>query len=337
MLDDMKCYRQINSRDRRKIARLKSYKLSISEIARRTGFNKSTISRELRRNGCLQKVTGEKSYWMYTGRYSDVSARFRRAQSIKRERVIQSTREWIIEKIKKDWSPQQIAGHLSLHGPERVSHEYIYKLIIKDKRRGGKLYKKLKRFGRRKKRTGERNYNKVVIPHRVPIEDRPRCVELRARLGDLEGDFIVGKDNKSYILTLVDRKSRQIVLEKLTNRKKILVESAILKAFKRFPKVHTLTLDNAREFSCHLSITKKTGVRVYFANPYASYERGSIENANGILRYYYPKRTDFRAIKETSLRRLEKDLNCRPRKVLEYLTSMEVIKKCIKKPFTPYK
>lgn len=314
-------YRQITVQDRRKIAKLKSYKLSISEIARRTGFNKSTISRELKRNGFLDN-SGK--FWSYIARYANNSASNSRKRSVQRKRVSFAIDEWIVQKLLEDWTPEHIAGRSSFECSQKISHEYVYKLILRDKKKGGRLYRRLKRFGKRRQRFGSRDYTATFIPERRSIADRPKIANDRKRMGDLEGDLIVGYKQSGYILTVLDRKTRLVALELLPTRKKNVVARAFLKAFKRMPDVKTLTLDNAREFSCHLELKKKVGVQVFFADPYCSYQRGSVENINGWIRHYFPKKYDFKQLLPKDLRRVEKKLNTRPRKVLRYLTPEEL-------------
>jgi transposase, IS30 family len=341
----MKNYRHISERDRKKIAKLKSYKLSASEIARRTGFNKSTISRELRRNGGdivkvdhsasllyfyaheqFDYIPKGKDYRFYTRRSAHRIAKNRRSEASRRAKVNLTTQKWITNCLRLGWSPQQIAGRSKIEGSQSISHEYVYRFIIKNRKNGGRLYRLLKRFGKRKQRLGKRVYQEI-IPYRVSISERPRIVENRQRLGDLEGDLIVGGHHKSHILTVVDRRSRLLVAELVRSRKKKIIEEAFLKALRRMPHALTLTLDNAREFSCHTEITKKTGVKVYFADPYSSHQRGTNENTNGLIRYYFPKRLDFRRIKPENIRKVEEKINSRPRKVLNYLTAYEASRK----------
>lgn len=342
----MKSYRQINAKDRRKIARLKSYKLSVSEIARRTGFNKSTISRELKRNGAefkedvhfwaslysdlgmaadaerLWKRPRINKFWSYSGRSADIAARWRRKSVDRSKRVPLATQKWIRKCLVTGWSPQQIAGSSKQQNGHSVSHEYIYNFVLKDKRAGGKLYRLLKRFGKRKQRLGTRTYS-PKIPNRKSIEKRPKIVMQRKRVGDLEGDLIVGRHQSGYILSVVDRKTRLLALELLKTRKMAEVENGFLKAMAKMPEARTLTLDNAREFCCHENLTAKTGVKIYFADPYSSYQRGSVENANGLVRYYFPKKFDFSKITARKLQLVENKLNSRPRKVLGYLTAKQ--------------
>lgn len=345
-------YRHLEHKDRKRISRLKSYGYSYAKIGRLTGFNKSTISRELKRNGAIinrdmkfykkmyldmklyeeyERIRHEPDYELflkYECRRADELAKYRRQRAgTSRTRIKRVTVEWIIEKLKIGWTPQQISGRSKSRGPQDVSHEYIYRLIIRDKRNGGKLYRLLKRFGKRKRRISERSYTKEIIPGRIGIENRPSVVKKRKRLGDLEGDLIVGGCQKSYLLTVVDRCSRQVVIEPLMKRDRKSVETAFIKAIHRLPSAKTLTLDNAREFSCHVEISKQLGIKVYFCNPYSSYERGTIENTNGIIRRTFPKKTDFRKIPRKKVAALEKTLNTTPRKILNYLTAEEVVSK----------
>ena len=263
------------------------------------------------------------NYWSYSRNSADIHARWRRREASQRPRIQPKTQEWIREKLEMGWSPQQIAGRSLIDGPQRVSHEYIYRLVIRDKKAGGGLYRRLRRFGKRKQRLGKRTYSGPGITDRVSINQRPKAVKRRSRLGDLEGDLIVGKHQKGHILSVVDRKSRLLALEPLKTRKAPEVKAAFLAAIKRMPKAHTLTLDNAKEFSCHKDLTKRLGIKVYFADPYCSYQRGSIENANGLVRKYFPKKTDFSTINHAEIRKVERLINSRPRKVLGYLTAFE--------------
>lgn len=347
----MRIYRQLEEKDRKKLAKLKSYKISISEIARRMGFNKSTISRELKRNGIVEVTNHKECIKMYAAMgchdlveffksrppiirrfsYQRQTAQWRanrrRRESSQRSRVKEQTQSWIKQKLYQGWSPQQIAGRSSKEAPQKVSHEYVYQFIIKDKKQGGGLYRLLKRFGKRKQRLAKRSYKKEIIPGRVSISQRPQFIEKRERLGDLEGDLIVGRKQSGYIITLVDRSSRLLACELIKTKKMSEVEKGILSALSRMHEPKTLTLDNAREFSCHKSITQKTGVQIYFADPYSSYQRGTNENTNGLLRYYFPKKTNFSLISKKKLKSVENLINNRPRKILNYLTPKELAHK----------
>lgn len=351
MNEVMKHYRHLKKRDRTRIARMKGWGYSLSKIALKTGFNKSTISREFRRNGdivdrdvkYLKKLyldlglkeeydrikdkPDHERYLKYETKWADRKAKARTVKSTKRCKIPNEVRSWIKLQLRAGLTPEQAAGRSKRKFKRGISHESVYRIIAQDKKDGGTLYKKLPRFRKRKQRVGSRDYSNTTIPGRVGIEFRPQTVKKRKRLGDLEGDLIVGKAHKSYLLTIVDRRSRQVAIQYLKSRDKKSVKNGFLSALKKMPAALTLTLDNAREFSCHEEITARTGIQIYFANPYASHERGSIENTNGIIRRTFPKKTDFRRVKRAKIENLEKRINSTPRKILGYLTAKEFVSK----------
>jgi IS30 family transposase len=361
-------FKQLTDRDRVLISYLKNRKLSISEIARRVGKSKSTISRELRRNADV--LTAEtRLFWLKVRNLwsdEDLEAYLAQSSASERERLLRpaaywrawdaqarcnqrrweanqkrrrkrpETRRWVLQKLKLRWSPQQIAGRSKIDGPEPVSHEYVYNLLYRDKKRGGRLYRLLKRFRKRKQRFGARQYPVgPVIPNRVGIEKRPAVVDERSRLGDCEGDLIVGYRSSGYILSLIDRKSKFLALRKIKTKRKHTVRKQLELALRRLGGAHTLTLDNGSEFCAHQELTRATKVRVFFAHPYCSSERGSIENANGLVRYFLPKQTSFSSLTQTRLNELQDLINHRPRKCLGYLTPAEVHTKSLPNPPKP--
>ena len=208
----------------------------------------------------------------------------------------------------------------------RVSHETIYRWIYLDAEGGGTLYNHLRR--RRKKRRRQKRYGsgRRFIPDRVSITERPGMVDSRERFGDWEGDTIEGKKSTGYIATHVERKSRYLMASKLVNKKAESLTMQSTKLFWCIPKKmrQTLTVDNGKEFSHFKEIEDKTDLTVYFADPYAAWQRGTNENTNGLLRQYVPKGTDFRKITEEDLAFAVKKLNHRPRKCLNYRSPHEV-------------
>jgi IS30 family transposase len=183
----------------------------------------------------------------------------------------------------------------------------------------------LKRFRKRKQRLGARKYPVGPrIPNRRGIELRPKVVESRARLGDLEGDLIQGYCHSGYILSVIDRKSRYLILRKLKTKRKTHVRVQLERALRQLGSAKTLTLDNGNEFCDHEALTRATGVPVYFARPYRSIERASNENANGLVRYFLPKKTCFKTLTQARLNEIQALLNRRPRDCLSYLTPEEV-------------
>ena len=346
-------YKQLTARDRLLIAKLRAKKINQSEIARRIGKDKSTVSRELQRNATTEtpqdrffylrvselwteeqlddyvatqpaEARETKRVWTYSIAQQNAEQRAWKA-SQKRRRKKPETRKWTIERLRIGWSPEQIAGRSKAEAPERVSHEFVYSLVRRDKKRGGRLYRLLKRFGRRKQRFGARDYGTALAANgRVSIEDRPAIVDKRTRLGDYEADLIVGHQQSGYILSVVDRTSRATVLRRLTSKRMDEVRIQLQAAFETLGVPHTLTVDNGTEFYGHRELAAATGIRIFFTHPYSSIERGSVENLNGLVRYYLPKRSSFAQLTQERLDEIAALLNERPRRCLDYLTPNEV-------------
>lgn len=276
-----------------------------SEVAKEIGVHKSTISRELKRN------RGGRGY------------RPKQAQRFAMERQKKSKsrikpEDWkLVEAlIGKEWSPEQISNFFRDNQIMHISHEWIYQYIYKDKRDGGNLWKHLRCRKKRRKRYG--SYEKRgQIPNRKWIDARPQLVEDRSRLGDWEADTIIGKGKKGAIVTLVDRKSRYLRMGVVARRTKEAVKEMMISLLEDLP-VHTITCDNGREFTDHEGIAKELGTEVYFAHPYASWERGTNENTNGLIRQYIPKSTEFTEITNEDIQFVENRLNTRPRKCLSF-------------------
>jgi len=349
----MRIFSQITKKERTKISYLRSAGFSISEIARRIGKHKSSVSRELKRNADV--ITSDDIIFWYATRngidpfqfnelvfqsgeipeneynWTALSAQrkceFRRMFSNKvRKEKSRETIYWIKKKIKNGWSPEQIAGRSKIDGPEAVSHEYVYRLIKQDRKCGGQLFKYLKRFRKRKQRLSVRTYGKIGIKDRVGIEERPRVVEKRTRDGDLEADLIQGYKSRGHILTVLDRKSRYVVLEKLPSKHASVVSAALIRAIKQFGSCKTITVDNGREFAGHKQVSQKMEISFYFGRPYMSNDRGSVENMNGLIRFYLPKKTSFVEISNRNIKLIQKKLNERPKKCLNFLTPKEVFR-----------
>lgn len=316
-------YTHLTANDRYVIYHLIVFGLSYREIGRRLGKHHTTIGREVKRN------------WKYPGRYWHVAAQ-KEAESkkcIARHTRKQSHRKLynhVIHRIQNDWSPETIAGRLVLEYPDdermRLSPECIYQWIFKDAKQGGYLYQHLRRH--HKKRRKQSSYGSVrgLIPGRVSIAERPAIVEDRSRIGDWEGDTVEGGKGSEHIATHVDRKSRYLIASKLANKKADLMSTGTIKAFRKIPKTYrkTLTLDNGKEFARFKEIEIKTGLEIYFADPYSPWQRGTNENTNGLLRQYLPKGSDLRLISDQQLALIVKRLNNRPRKCLNYQTPHEV-------------
>jgi len=226
--------------------------------------------------------------------------------------------------LNEQWSPEQISGWLKLEHNTSISHTWIYQYIDKDKRDGGELFNHM-RHGQYSK--GHREYH-GKIPDRTSIEARPELVNQRSRIGDCEIDLIVGVKNQGAILSIIERVSRHCFLQKLENKKTETVVAAVIDGLKQLDcPVFTVTSDNGTEFTNHKTISEALDLKYYFAHPYASYERGSIENLNGLVRQYIPKGTDFSEIEGLGVKHIQDKLNSRPRKVLNYLTPNQYLVK----------
>ncbi|MDD9806573.1 MAG: IS30 family transposase [Gammaproteobacteria bacterium] len=226
--------------------------------------------------------------------------------------------------LRDDWSPEQISLWLAKEGFFRVSHEWVYHHIYHDQSLGGDLHLHLRYRKQRRKRYGSYS-RRGQLPGRVFIDERPAIVERRCRLGDWELDTIIGKDHKGALVSLCERKSRLTMIDKVSRKSADAVSKATVRLLRSLPcRVHTLTSDNGREFAGHRSIARALGAKFYFAHPYASWERESNENSNGLIRQYFPKRTDFSTLTRRDLRAVMDKLNNRPRKCLGMKTPNQV-------------
>jgi len=285
-----------------------------SEIAAIMGCHKSTISRELRRN------RGERGYYP---NQADLLAQ-RRQRHSHGPRIPAQTWQQIELLLRQQWSPEQITGRLKLERQRSVSHERIYLYIYADKRRGGSLHRHLRSQKKQRKRYGG-YIRRGQIPNRTSIEQRPQIVASKRRFGDWEADTIIGARHQGGILSLVERKSKLTRLHKLQSKRAGEVkDTSVALLAPLADRVHTITVDNGKEFCQHEQITAALQAAIYFAHPYASWERGLNENTNGLVRQYFPKKHDFARITNAQVERVEDLLNDRPRKTLGYRTPNEV-------------
>ena len=307
-------YTQLTEGTRYQISALLRAGHNRTQIAMIVGCHKSTISRELTRN------RGRKSYW---AKLAHSRAQRRRRQS-HQPRIAPKTWQTVARLLAEDWSPQQVTERLRLERQPSVSPERIYLYIYADKRRGGTLHHHLR--SQKKQRRRNRGYQKRgQIPNRVSIEKRPAIVDRKRRIGDWEADTIVGAQRKSVLFSITERKSRWQQLCKLTNKSAAELRAqsiALLAPFKN--RIFTITVDNGKEFCEHEAIASALQARIYFAHPYASWERGLNENSNGLVRQYFPKGCDLASLTELEVQRVVDLLNNRPRKSLGYRTPHEI-------------
>lgn len=315
-------YHQLTSEERYLIALLRQRHETVSEIARQTGRSRSTIYREVKRNG------------RNNGSYQSKEAQSKSVHRRKRARRVRqfSSQEFglVVSKLKLFWSPEQIAGHLKLEGLLEISHETIYRYIQEDKLQGGSLYKLL-RHSRKKGRKRRLSIdNRGRLKGKRHISERSPEIENRSEFGHWEADTIVGSETKVCFMTLVERKSGYTIVERLENRSMKELNRAFLRVFRRSPEwFKTVTADNGTEFHGYKTLEHKTSARFYFATAYHSWERGTNENTNGLIRQYAPKRTNLAKFSRQSCKTISTNLNRRPRKRLGYLSPEQVFFKAM--------
>jgi len=310
-------YRQITSEERYTIAALRREGFKPAEIARRLGRHRSTISREVQRN---------RSRWDGSYRPSKAIERTngRRSRSRRNQHFTKADFALVEKKLKEDWSPEQISGHLRLHGELLISHETIYIHVWRDKEAGGHLYRHLRCSPKLRRKRHNSYDSRGRLAGKRHISERPHHVEKRASVGHWEIDTVVGKGAPDCVTTLVERKTGYALIGKLADRSMLGTSQRAKTLIRRAPdQCKTITADNGTEFHDYESIERATGVKFYFATPYHSWERGSNENFNGLLRQYLPKRTSQAGITQRDCDRIAKKLNTRPRKRLGYRTPEE--------------
>lgn len=320
-------YTHLTEEERYHIDELLREGFSQKAIAEQLNRSPSTISRELQRN------QGERGWRPRQACHKAIERlRFRGASNV--NRVDESAWCYALDKLTNEqWSPEQITGRLKLEKRDSISHESIYRRVLADKQSGGNLYTHLRCKKKRRKRYGTKTAGRGCIPNRVDIDKRPAIVDTRKRVGDWEGDTIIGcHKGGAVIATMVERKSRFTVITKSKDKTTSSVIGSIIDDMKELePIMKTVTFDNGKEFSDHEEITSQLGSKVFFAKPYASWERGLNENTNGLIRQYYPKKTTFDTITVTEIQSVARKLNNRPRKCLNFLTPFEVLKKLTEK------
>lgn len=307
---------KLTSEDRCKIEALYSAGVNATKIAQQLGRNKSTISRELSRNS----VDG-----MYQYEEANKLAKKRRSCS-GAAKITEDNWTFVRMLLYLKWSPEQISGWLKDNSGVGfyVSDQWIYEYIHKNQVKGGDLYEHLRRAGR-PYRNGKFRPYRGSIKDRISIEDRPEIVDERLRIGDWEVDSVIGKLNKSSLVTLVERVSRYTIILKVNSKEAQVVAKAIIERAKEMKLImHSITGDNGTEFAEHRHIAQELDIDFFFTHPYSSWEKGTNENTNGLLRQYFPKGTDFNIISDDTINTVESQLNNRPRKCLNYKSPIEI-------------
>lgn len=309
-------YKHFTRDDRVRLAVLLKTGAKVDEIGRTLKKDVASIRREVRRNS----VSGR-----YSPYRANKAAKDRRTHRRKKIESNQKLRRYILQKLKLYWSPEQIAGRLR-RDKIVIAHETIYEYIIRNK--------KLKKYLRCQKGKYRRRHGTVPREKAREYEkkrwigERPEIINQRHRIGDWEGDTVIGGEKTKRILTHVERVTCYLVADILPVVSAEIVSQKTIESFKRIPrqKRKSITYDNGTEFATHEIIERETGAVVYFANKYHSWERGTNENTNGLIRQFFPKRSSFAKVTQEDVDRVAKLLNRRPRKKLNYLTPYEMFK-----------
>lgn len=315
----MRKYNQLSADERDKIAVLKANGFNLSDIGQILGRNRSTISRELRRNK-------SDKYACYTPHLAQARCQHRKQEANTHPRLKNNQiREYVQQKLKEDYSPEQIAGRITMEHPGlSISHEAIYQYIYSDK---PELKQCLARHYRvRKKRGKKRSGSAQTIPNRVDISQRPAEVQQRLIIGHWESDSVTSRKSKVALAVSAERKSRLTKIVKIHRRTSEHFSNAVIDSLKDVPENQrlTITYDNGKENAEHQKINDALNVQSYFCQPYRSWEKGTVENTVGLIRRYFPKKTDFAKVTEQQIREVELKLNSRPRKCLGFKTPLEV-------------
>lgn len=311
-------YTHLSQDERYQIYALRLEKKTLTEIAQVLNRHKSTIQREMKRNRGGNGWRPLQAHKIALGRQTSCR-NARRINEVHWQKVV--------EYLRMDLSPQQVLGRLSVEGkdPIKISHETVYRRIYADRQAGGNLIQHLRCQKPHRKRYASGVQRRGAIKNRVSIEQRPAIVDQKIRLGDWEGDTVIGKNQQGVVITLVDRVSRFTLADKRNSKHAKGVAASISRLLKpHIHHCHTITFDNGKEFADHQTIAAHLQADVYFAHPYHSWERGLNENTNGLLRQYFPKKTNFNDISHKGLQLAIDKLNHRPRKCLGYRTPFEV-------------
>lgn len=315
----MKNYKQLNSIQRGQIQAFLFAGYGKKEIAKAIGVHYSTVYREIKRNGNKRSYNAETAEQKNRQRWQ----RMHRRRKYKGE-LRQLVRKYLLE----DWSPQQIVGYLQRHTSWKLSHETIYKELRDDKANNGELLQHTRHKLKHRHRPVTEHY---TIPDRRDISERPGEANGK-RFGDWEADLIVGPENKGAILTLTERLTNYSIATKLNGKNADEVAKAMIRELLPYKEtLKTITTDNGKEFSKHTQVTKRLGVLVYFARPFHAWEKGAVENFNGLLRQYIPKRQDIRNVTEKEVKAYQYRINSRPRAKLNFDTPKFVFFKNVNK------
>lgn len=306
-------YRQLTLEDRIVISTLRKEGLNSSQIAKRMGRHRSTISREVKRNR-------RPADHGYRPAKANKRANYRRRTSRQGSKYSNEQWQFVRERILEDWSPEQISGMWAAAAGFTISHETIYRYIWRDMRRGGSLHKHLRQALKKRRKRYRSRDSRGILPGKRMIDERPPEIDARKEFGHWEGDTVLGDaDSRPCVVTLVERVTGYTLVGKLRRKTKEELNKRVIALIRSMPwAFKTITADNGTEFHGYKEIEEATKVKFYFAHPYHSWERGTNENTNGLLRQYLPKRKSMRRVTQQHCDEISLRLNRRPRKRLGF-------------------
>lgn len=293
------------------------------KIAEAIGKDKSVVSRELKRNS-------DSRNGIYKDELANSKYAKRQKEKHKHRKFTSEMQEKVEALLREDYSPEQVVGILCKTGEQIVSIERIYQHIWADQKASGNLHTHLRRQGRKYRKRGSCKDTRGIIKNKTSIDQRPLFIEKRERFGDLEVDLIIGKNHKQAIVTINDRASGILKMKKVNSKQAKAVQETITTLLEDWiPYIYTITSDNGKEFAEHQTVAEKLYIDYYFAHPYHSWERGSNENLNGLIRQYITKDTDFTLLTDQYIKDIETKLNNRPRKRFDFETPIFEMEKLL--------
>lgn len=315
----MNKYTQITLSDRYTIYHERKQGKSCAAIAKNLGKHRSSIYRELHRNKCP-------SHGYYVVEKADSYARSRRSISRRNQRYNDDDFAIVRQYLGEKWSPEQIAGYLKSKGERVMSHETIYQYIWRNKVDGGSLWRDLRQSSKQRRKRYKAYDSRGRLTNKRHISERPKSVEARKYKGHWEIDLVHGRGSSDCIVTLLERKTGYVMIGKLPNKSTVSLNKKAINLIRRSPiKFKTITADNGTEFHQYAQIEKQCHLKFYFATPYHSWERGSSENVNGLIRQYLPKGTSMAKLTQPQCDEIANKLNNRPRKRHNYKSPMEIL------------
>lgn len=318
-------YTHLSIGEREEIAILLEKEYSLTEIANKLNRHKSTLSRELKRNN------GTKYKVKYRANRAHERAMNRKYESHKKERINnERLRKYIIKWLKKEWSPEIISGRLSLKkNGLKTNHESIYQFIYNVRR--DLIPYLAQSHKKRKKRASGKNKRAIKVPNRTLIDERSSKADNREELGHWETDTVISRESKTALQVIIERKIRYTKISKLIRKTAYEMSKSLIRRLCKLPRkfLKTITYDNGTENAKHEYTNEVLEIKSFFCNPYHSWEKGSVENVIGVIRRYFPKKTDFAKITNKDIKRVESLINNRPRKCLGYKTPAELFRECV--------